>query len=146
MPPHSISINTPTNAKIRQIVQNLEQSYTPEPDKFIFGGGSVREYARSGSNGTCRGRWKKNEKVGKILKQSAKGFNDVMGPVASIAKTVAPLAPLLLALGEGDMETKKPKGSVCRKSQKSATWMQKSPKGSECQSPRWEVVDMSVVK
>ena len=34
-----------------------------------------------------------------------------MGPVASIAKTVAPLAPLLLALGEGDMETKpvKPK-------------------------------------
>ena len=52
MPPHSISINTPTNAKIRQIVQNLEQSYTPEPDKFIFGGGSVREYAQSGNNGS----------------------------------------------------------------------------------------------
>ena len=51
------------------------------------------------------------KKIDKTLKQSAKGFNDVMGPVASIAKTVAPLAPLLLALGEGDMETKpvKPK-------------------------------------
>ena len=52
MPPHSISINTPTNAKIRQIVQNLEQSYTPEPDKFIFAGGAVREYARSSNNGS----------------------------------------------------------------------------------------------
>ena len=47
MPAHSVSIQTPTNAKIRQMVQNLEQSYTytGEPDKFIYGGGKVNEYA-----------------------------------------------------------------------------------------------------
>ena len=52
MPAPSISINTPTNAEIPQIVQNLEQSYTPEPDKFIFAGGQTLEYARSGNNGS----------------------------------------------------------------------------------------------
>jgi len=144
MPAHSISINTPTNAKIRQIVQNLEQSYTPEPERFVYGGGAVREYAQSGNNGsypapqeggnlkkTARkqsqkvieaiadkavdqlggGPSKKMRKVGKAMKQGAHAFNQVMGPVASMASTLAPLAPLLLALGEGDMETKpvKPK-------------------------------------
>ena len=113
MPAHSISINTPTNAKIRQIVQNLEQSYTPEPDKFIYGGGAVREYAQPGNNGSYPapmehteggGPAKKMKKVGRVMKQTAKSFNDVMAPVASIAKTVAPLAPLLLALGEPDMK------------------------------------------
>lgn len=120
MPPHSISINTPTNAKIRQIIQNLEQSYTPEPDRFIFGGSQIREYARSGNNGSYPapaehteggGPAKKMRKVGKTLKQGAKAFNDVAAPVAKVVSTLAPLAPLLLALGENDMETKpvKPK-------------------------------------
>ena len=82
MPPHSISINTPTNAKICQIVQNLEQSYTPEPDKFIFGGGQIREYMRSGNNGSyppsymesmehAEGGGKKMKKVGRVMKQTA---------------------------------------------------------------------------
>jgi hypothetical protein len=109
MPAHSISINTPTNAKIRQIVQNLEQSYTPEPDRFIFGGGAVREYSQSGNNGSYPapmehteggGPSKKLRKVGKTLKQGAKAFNDVAAPVAKVVSTLAPLAPLLLALGE----------------------------------------------
>ena len=109
MPAHSISINTPTNAKIRQIVQNLEQSYTPEPDRFIFGGSQIREYSQPGNNGSYPtpmehteggGPAKKMRKVGKTIKQGAKAFNDVAAPVAKVVSTLAPLAPLLLALGE----------------------------------------------
>jgi hypothetical protein len=52
MPAHSISINTPTNARIRQVVADLEQSYVhTQPDQFIYGGGKVSEYAQSGNNG-----------------------------------------------------------------------------------------------
>ena len=57
MPSHSISICTPTNAKIRKIVQDLEQSYVPEPDKFIYGGGRVEEYCKSGNNGAYPGHY-----------------------------------------------------------------------------------------
>ena len=79
------------------------------------------------------------KKVGKIFKQSAKGFNDVMGPVASIAKTVAPLIPLMLALGRAiwKQNQSSPKGSVCPKSQKSATWMQKVQKGPCARAQGW---------
>ena len=52
MPAHSVSIDTPTNSKIRKIVQDLEQTYTPEPDKFIYGGGRVQEYSTPGNNGS----------------------------------------------------------------------------------------------
>ena len=47
MPAHSLSINTPTNAKIRQIVADLEQTYTytGQPDQFIYGGWRVEEFS-----------------------------------------------------------------------------------------------------
>ena len=116
MPAHSLSIDTPTNSKIRKIVQDLEQTYTPEPDKFIYGGGKVAEYSTPGNNGAYPGHYmdhtegggpsKKVRKVGKTLKQGAKAFNDVATPVAKVVSTLAPLAPLLMALGEGNMETK----------------------------------------
>lgn len=157
MPSHSISINTPTNSRIRQIVQDLEQSYTytGEPDKFIYGGGKVSEFAQSGNNGAYPSSHMESVEVGgnikKTAKKQAKRIIDAVGdkvvkkigagpkkkmkqvgqfasdfkdgfdrgirsvvnpisktlkPVSKLATTLAPLAPLLLALGEGDMTTK----------------------------------------
>jgi len=128
MPVHSVSIDTPTNSKIRKIVQDLEQTYAPEPDKFIYGGGRVAEYSQPGNNGAWPGHYmdqtegggpsKKLRKVGKFASDFKEGFDrGVSGvlnpvtkslkPVAKLAKTVAPIVPLaMLALGEGDMETK----------------------------------------
>jgi len=127
MPSHAISLDTPTNSKIRKIVQDLEQTYTPEPDKFIYGGGRVEEYSQSGNNGAYPSAYmehvegggpkKKMRAVVKGATDFKKGFDQgisgvlnpiskTLKPVSKLAKTVAPLAPLLLALGEGDMEIK----------------------------------------
>jgi hypothetical protein len=157
MPAHSVSINTPTNSRIRKIVQDLEQTYTytGEPDKFIYGGGKVSEYAQSGNAGSYPPTYMDKVEVGgnikKVAKTQAKRVIDAVGdkvvkklgggpkkkvrqagqfasdfkdgfdrgirgvvnpvtktlkPVAKLATTLAPLAPLLLALGEGDMTTK----------------------------------------
>jgi hypothetical protein len=74
MPAHSVSINTPTNAKIRQIVQDLEQTYTytGEPDKFIYGGGKVSEYAQSGNSGSYPPTYMEHVEVGGNIKKTAK--------------------------------------------------------------------------
>ncbi len=127
MPAHSVSIDTPTNSRIRKIVQDLEQTYTPEPDKFIYGGGRVQEYSQPGNNGAYPGHYMDHTEGGGVKKKMravVKGATDfkegfdqgvsgvlnpiskTLKPVAKLAKTVAPLAPLLLALGEGDMEIK----------------------------------------
>lgn len=71
MPAHSISINTPTNAKIRQIVENLEQSYVhTQPDQFIYGGGRVEEYSQPGNQGSYPPAYM--EHVGGNIKKTAK--------------------------------------------------------------------------
>ena len=128
MPVHSVSIDTPTNSKIRKIVQDLEQTYAPEPDKFIYGGGRVAEYSQPGNNGAYPGHYmdhtegggpsKKLRKVSKVASDFKEGFDrgvsgvlnpitKTLKPVTKLAKTVAPIIPLaMLALGEGDMETK----------------------------------------
>ena len=132
MPSHSISINTPTNARIREIVKNLEQSYIPEPDRFIYGGGRLSEFSQPGNNGSYPpvsmdelavggGPKRKMRKVGEYKDAFDTGLRNVINPVtktlkpvAKFAKTVAPLAPLLLALGE-DMEIKPHKRVIQRK-------------------------------
>jgi len=132
MPSHSISINTPTNARIREIVQNLEQSYIPEPDRFIYGGGRLSEFSQPGNNGSYPpasmdelavggGPKRKMRQVGEYKDAFDTGLRNVINPVsrtlkpvAKLAKTVAPLAPLLLALGE-DMEIKPHKRVIQRK-------------------------------
>jgi hypothetical protein len=138
--PHSISINTPTNARIREIVQNLEQTYTPEPDRFIYGGGRSSEYSQSGNNGSypsmelSGGGPKKKMKYASDLKNAFDtGLSSVLNPVSKtlkpvskLAKTLAPLAPLLLALGERDMEIKPVRpmrigGNVKKTAKKSAS-------------------------
>ena len=71
MPPHSISINTPTNARIRQVVADLEQSYVhTQPDQFIYGGGRVEEFAQSGNNGSYPPAYM--EHVGGNIKKTSK--------------------------------------------------------------------------
>lgn len=74
MPSHSISINTPTNSRIRQIVQDLEQTYTytGEPDKFIYGGGKVSEYSQSGNAGSYPSHFLDHVEVGGNIKKTAK--------------------------------------------------------------------------
>ena len=126
MPVHSVSIDTPTNSKIRKIVQDLEQTYAPEPDTFIYGGGRVAEYSQPGNNGAYPGHYmdhtegggpsKKLRKVSKVASDFKEGFDrgvsgvlnpisKTLKPVTKLAKTVAPIVPLaMLALGE--METK----------------------------------------
>lgn len=126
MPPHSISLNTPTNARIRKIVENLEQSYTPEQTQFIYGGGKVSEYSQSGNNGSyppmdelsAGGPKKKLRQASKFATDFKEGFDKglsgvlnpvskTLTPVTKLAKTVAPLVPLaMLALGEEKMEIK----------------------------------------
>jgi hypothetical protein len=131
MPPHSISINTPTNARIREIVQNLEQSYAPEPDRFIYGGGRSSEYSQPGNQGSYPpvdmlsvggGPKKKMRRAGELKDAFDTGLSSVLNPVsktlkpvAKLAKTMAPLAPLLLALGEGDMKPAVMKRVIRRK-------------------------------
>ena len=154
MPSHSVSINTPTNAKIRQIVQDLEQTYDgSQPDQFIYGGGRVKEYAQPGNAGSYPptymdhveggnikktakkqakriidavgdkaverlggGPKKKMRQVGQFASDFKKGFDQgvsgvinpitkTLKPVSKLATTLAPLAPLMLALGEGDMKS-----------------------------------------
>ena len=73
MPSHSISINTPTNARIRQVVADLEQSYVhTQPDQFIYGGGRVEAFSQSGNNGSYPPAYMESVEVGGNIKKTAK--------------------------------------------------------------------------
>jgi hypothetical protein len=83
MPAHSISINTPTNARVRQIVQDLEQTYTytGQPDQFIYGGGKVSEYAQSGNAGSYPP-MEHGGNIKKVAKKQAKRVIEAVGDKA----------------------------------------------------------------
>jgi hypothetical protein len=86
MPAHSISINTPTNARVRQIVQDLEQTYTytGQPDQFIYGGGKVSEYAQSGNAGSYPPSYMEHVggNIKKVAKKQAKRVIEAVGDKA----------------------------------------------------------------
>jgi hypothetical protein len=87
MPAHSVSINTPTNSRIRKVVQDLEQSYVhTQPDQFIYGGGKVSEYAQSGNAGSYPPSYMEHVEVGgnikKVAKKQAKRVIEAVGDKA----------------------------------------------------------------
>jgi hypothetical protein len=86
MPAHSVSINTPTNARIRQVVADLEQSYVhTQPDQFICGGGRLEEFAQSGNNGSYPPAYMEHVEGGNIkktAKKQAKRIIDAVGDKA----------------------------------------------------------------
>ena len=86
MPAHSVSINTPTNARIRQVVADLEQSYVhTQPDQFIYGGGRVSEYSQSGNAGSYPPAYMDHIEGGNLKKTAKKQAQRVIEAVADKA-------------------------------------------------------------
>jgi hypothetical protein len=87
---HNISIESPYNSRIKQILHEMEEKHMRNEPTIIFGGGAPREYIRSGNNGHYP-----EVSLLEDMRETGGGHHTLKRVVKRVARVARAVAPII---------------------------------------------------
>lgn len=87
---HNISIESPYNFRIKQILHEMEEKHMRNEPTIIFGGGAPRQYIRSGNNGHYP-----EVSLLEDMRETGGGHHKLRKVVKRVARVARAVAPIL---------------------------------------------------